>query len=222
MTDSRVNRWMGPLGLLTLVLIFVGFGPLGGSAPSENASGPAVVSYYNSHMAQSWASIYVVAAGLALLVVFVTQLRRVLREAGGQSLLPNSVFAAGIILVAGVVADGANQVVLILAAHNYQYTIARFSNFIGQNNELPIIFGIAILTLATGAAILLNRASAPLPRTLGWYSLLVGVVSCLGPVGFFGLFGFGIWLPAVGFVITVKSRRNTLAPTATLTPQPAV
>jgi hypothetical protein len=223
MTDSRINRWMGPLGLLTVVAIFIGVGPLGGNAPSENASGPAVVNYYNSHVAQSWASVYVIGLGLALLIVFVTQLRSVLRETGGQNLLPNLVFASGIILVAGVVADGANQVVLILAAHNNQYTIARFANFFGQNNELPFVFGLALLGLTTGAAILLNRAEAPLPRTLGWWSLLVGVVVCLGPIGFLAiLFGFPIWILAIGFVITVKSRRNTLLPTRGLTPQPAV
>jgi hypothetical protein len=39
----------------------------------------------------------------------------------------------------------------------------------------------------------------------------VGVVTCLGPLGFFGLFGFGIWLIATGFVIGTKARRSAKA-----------
>ena len=57
-SDQRISRWMGPLGLLTVVAIFIGFGPLSGKAPGENASGAKVASYYNAHVGQSWASIF--------------------------------------------------------------------------------------------------------------------------------------------------------------------
>jgi hypothetical protein len=33
MKDSAVTRWMGFLGLATVVALFLGFGPLGGGAP---------------------------------------------------------------------------------------------------------------------------------------------------------------------------------------------
>ena len=208
---------MGPLGLLIVIAIVVGFGPLSGKSPGENASGASVAAYYNAHVATSWASIYVVGFGLALLILFVSQLRTVLRKAGGeQTFWPNVVFAAGIILVAGIILAGTFQVILILAAHNHELTIVKVANFVGDNNELGFLFGIALLTLASGAAILLTRSTEPLPRTLGWYSLLVGVVTCLGPLGFFGLFGFGIWLIATGFVIGTKARRSAKAPSPEL------
>ena len=67
------------------------------------------------------------------------------------------------------------------------------------------------LTLSTGLAILLNREVAPLPKRLGWYSLLVAVVGIAGPFSFFAfLFGFPIWVVATGIVIAVKTRRGTL------------
>jgi hypothetical protein len=209
MSDERMSRWMGPLGLLTVVAIFVGFGPLSGKSPGENASGASVAAYYNAHTAQSWASVYVVGFGLALLILFVSQLRTELRSAaGGQTFWPNVVFAAGILLVVGIVIAGVFQVVLILAAHNHELAIVKVLNFAGDNNELGIIFGMALLTLATGASILLNRSTNPLPKTLGWWSLLVGVISCLGPVAFFALlFGMPIWFIATGFVISTKARR---------------
>ncbi len=206
---------MGPLGLLTVVAIFIGFGPLGGSAPDENASGVNVAAYYNAHVNKEWASIYVVGLGLALFVLFVSQLRGVLRDAGGDhTFFPNAAFAAGVLLVAGIVVSGVFQLVLIVASHNHEFAIVKVANFISQNDELGIIFGIALLTLTSGAAILTNRATAiaPLPKTLGWWSILVGVVACAGPVGFFAfIFGFPIWLIATGFVITVKARRSAKA-----------
>lgn len=100
-----------------------------------------------------------------------TQLRNVLRDAaGGQRFLPNVVFAGGILLVVGGIIAGTTQVVLISAAHNHEDSIAKMLNYFMQNDELGLIAGMVILALATGAAILTNRV-APLPRTLGWWSL---------------------------------------------------
>ena len=45
MNDERISRWMGPLGLLTVVAIFIGFGPLSGKEPGQNASGATVAAY---------------------------------------------------------------------------------------------------------------------------------------------------------------------------------
>ncbi len=47
MNDERISRWMGPLGLLTVIAIFIGFGPLSGKEPGQNASGATVAAYYN-------------------------------------------------------------------------------------------------------------------------------------------------------------------------------
>ena len=66
---------------------------------------------------------------------------------------------------------------LILAAHNHEYSIVKVFNFFSDNNELAIVFGMCLLSLTTGLAILLNRGAAPLPKTLGWYSVLVAVVA---------------------------------------------
>ncbi len=215
MKDSGVSRWMGFIGIVIVVALFLGFGPLGSGAPGENASGVTVAHWYNTHVGQSWASIYLVGLALALLLVYATQLRSALRQAGAGELWPNVSFAAGILLVAGVVVLGTFQVTLILAAHNHEYAIVKVFNFFGDNNELAIIFGMCLVSLTTGLAILLRRGAAPLPKTLGWYSVLVGVLAIAGPLGFLDfLFGFPIWLIATGFVIATKQRRGTLGPSS--------
>jgi hypothetical protein len=212
MKDSALNRWMWLIGLVAVALIFVSFGPFSSGMPNENASGVSVAHWYNTHVNEQWATIWMVGLALFLLLVFATQLRAVLIAAGGeQRLWPNIVFASMILFIGATVVSGSFTMTLFLASHNHQYAIAHFINFYEQNNELLLIAGIVFLTLATGLAILLNRGANPLPKRLGWYSLLVAVVGMAGPLSFFGfLFGFPIWILATGIVIAVKSRRGTL------------
>jgi hypothetical protein len=211
MKDSALNRWMWLIGLAAVALIFVSFGPLSSGMPDENASGVSVAHYYNTHVNQQWATIWMVGLALLLLLVFITQLRSVLVQAGGQRLWPNLVFASGILLIAGMFVAGSFQVTLILASHNHQFAVAHIANFYSDNNELLVLAGVVFLTLSAGLAILLNREGAPLPKRLGWYTLLVAVVGMAGPLSFFSfLLGFPIWIIATGIVIAVKQSRGTL------------
>jgi hypothetical protein len=211
MKDSSLNRFMWLIGLVAMALIFVSFGPLSSGNPNENASGATVAHWYNTHVNSQWATIWMVGLALFLLLVYVTQLRTVLIEGGGQRLWPNIVFASGIILVAGIIVAGSFEITLILASHNHDYAVAHFVNFYSMNNELLILAGLDFLFLSTGLAILLNRNGTPLPKLLGWYSILVAVIGAAGPFSFFSLlFGLPVWLIATGIVIAVKQKRGTL------------
>jgi hypothetical protein len=214
MKDTALNRWMWLIGLGVVVLVFISFGPLSSGSPGENASGTSVAHWYNTHVNQQWLTIWLVGLALFLLLVFMTQLRAVLLQAGsGQHLWPNLVFASGILLVGGFLVGGSFEVTLILASHNHDFAVAHFINFYSSNNELLFLAGVVFLTLSTGLAILLNRGANPLPKSLGWYSILVAVVGSAGPLSFFAfLFGFPIWILATGIVIAVKHSRGTLGP----------
>ncbi len=211
MKDSSLNRWMWLIGLVAVALIIVSFGPLSSGSPNENASGVSVAHWYNTHVNQQWLTIWLVGLALFLILVYVTQLRTVLIGAGGQRLWPNIVFASGILLIAGIIVAGSFEITLILASHTRDYAVAHLVNFYSMNNELLILAGLVFMFLSTGLAILLNRGAAPLPKLLGWYSILVAVVGAAGPVSFFALlFGLPVWLIATGIVIAVKQRRGTL------------
>ncbi len=211
MKDSSINRVLWLFGLVAAALLFVSFGPLSSGSPNENASGMTVAHWYNTHVNQQWASVWLVGLALFLFLVYMTQLRTVLVETGGQRLWPNVAFASGILFVAGVVVAGSFETTLILAAHTHQYAVAHFVNFYSQNNELLLLAAMVFLTLSTGLSILLNRGGAPLPRSLGWYSILVAVVGSAGPLSFLAfLFGLPVWLVGTGIVIAVKQRRGTL------------
>jgi hypothetical protein len=206
MVDRLLSRWMGVLGLLILVLLVVGFGPLSGNQPDENASGQSVANYLNAHQALRWAQIYVIGLGLALLVLYVCHLRQVLLGDGRNRALPNTAFVGGIILVAATVISGVSAVVLLLAAHNHQYAIVKTFNFSSQNDELGFLFGSALLALAAGLAIV--TGGALLPKWLGWLAIVIGVLCVAGPISFIGFIAFGIWLPIAGFVIGSRERKK--------------
>src|SRR6202050_1567998 len=122
MKDSSLNRFLWLIGLVAAALIFVSFGPLSSGSPGENASGMTVAHWYNTHVNAQWASIWMVGLALFLLLIFVTQLRTVLIEAGGQRLWPNMAFASAVILIAGIIVAGSFEVTIILASHNHDYT----------------------------------------------------------------------------------------------------
>jgi hypothetical protein len=203
MSDQRLSRWMGFLGLAILVLLGVGIGALGGNQPNENASGASVVNYFNTHQAREWASVYVVGLGLALMVLYASHLRGVLRGHGSQTALSNAAFAGGILFVAGGVAIGSSIVVLTLAAHNHQIAIAKTFNFYMQNGELGFLFGAAVFALASGLAILTGSS---LPKWLGWLAIVVGIACIAGPISFIGFIALGVWLPIAGFVVASRAR----------------
>ncbi len=204
MSERRMRRWMGPIGLAVPVLIVIAFGPLSGSTPGENASGANVVNYYNAHQTRQWIAIYLVGVALAAMLVFVTQLRGVLRDTErSRSVLPGVAYGAGLLFIGGFLVSGLIQVALLLAAHNNQLVIAKTLNFLGSNAELPFLFGIAALLAATGVAIL--RSS--LPTWLGWLTVVIAVVCVVGPVSFIGLLAAGIWVPVMGFVAGAKASR---------------
>jgi protein-S-isoprenylcysteine O-methyltransferase Ste14 len=203
MSERRMRRWMGPIGLLVPVLIYVGLGPVSGSTPGENASGANVVSFFNAHSTRQWIAIYLVAVALAAMLVFVTQLYGVLRDTErGRSVLPGIAYGAGLLFIGGFLLAGMVQVTIMLAAHNNEPAIAKTMNFLASNDELPLLFGITALLLATGLAML--RSS--LPKWLAWLTLVIGVVCLAGPFGFIGLLAAGIWIPVTGFVAGLKAK----------------
>ena len=101
MKDSSLYRFQWLIGLVAVALIFVSFGPFSSGQPKENASGAVVAQWYNTHVNEQWATFWMVGLALFLLLVFVTQLRSVLIEAGGQRLWPNLAFASIILWVGG-------------------------------------------------------------------------------------------------------------------------
>lgn len=204
MSNDRLSRWMGPIGLGSVVAFVIGFVILNdGNAPGKNAPATTVVSYFQAHSTRETWSLYVVAAGVILAAFFVGGLRTVLRKANeSHSWLADTAFAGGILFIGGFATGGFLQWTLISAARNSQLTLAANLNFLSQSIMLPAQAGLVVLAVAAGLAILLG---SDIPAWLGYLALAIGVVSAIGPIGIIAVLLTPVWMTLFGFVVGAKT-----------------
>ena len=177
MKDSALNRWMWLIGLVAVALIFVSFGPFSSGQPNENASGVSVAHWYNTHVN-----------------------RAVGHDLDGRTGL---VSAAGLRHAAARRAHTGWRSTKAVAEHRVRFDdpVHRGHHRLGQfhDDALPGVAQPPVRHRAlhqllpaeqratpagrhglpdpsAGLAILLNRGANPLPKRLGWYSILVAVV----------------------------------------------
>lgn len=204
MNNERLSRWMGPLALGAVVAFVIGFVILGSpTPPGKNASAADVVSYYTAHGTRQTWSLYVVAAGVILVAFFIGGLRTVLRKANAShSWLADTAFAGGILFIGGFATAGFLQWSLISAVHNGQTQLAGNLNFLSQTIMLPAQAGLVVLAAAAGLAILLG---SDIPAWLGYVALAMGVVSAVGPIGFFAVAVSPLWMALLGFTVAARA-----------------
>ena len=204
MSNDRLSRLLGPLGLGSVVAFVIGFVILGGpTPPGKNASAAAVVSYYTAHGTRQTWSLYVVAAGVILAAFFVGGLRTVLRKANeSHSWLADTAFAGGILFIGGFATAGFLQWSLISAVHNGQTQLAGNLNFLSQTIMLPAQAGLVVLAAAAGFAIILRST---IPAWLGYVALAIGVVSAIGPIGIVAILATPVWMTLFGFVVGART-----------------
>lgn len=210
---------MGPLGVAILVLfaiVFTGWNTMTVGtttsalipmAPSENAPARVLVSFLNAHVTEEWLQVYLGGMALALVVVYVSRLRVVLRNGRKTDVLPNTAFGGGLVFVAAATVAESMKIVYLLAAHHHQaISVAKSVYFVSENSELLFLFGTALLTAATGLAILTGSV---LPRWLGYVSLVVAIITVAGPViSFFGFIATAVWFPLLGLMVESRTSRN--------------
>lgn len=216
MSNDRLSRLLGPLGLGSVVAFVIGFVILGSSnMPGKNAPAADVVSYYTNHGTRETWSLYIVAAGVVLAAFFIGGLRTVLRKANeSHSWLADTAFAGGILFIGGFATSGFLQWSLISAARNGQTQLTGNLNFLSQTVMLPAQAGLVVLAAAAGMAIILRST---LPAWLGYVALAIGVVSAIGPIGFIAIVATPLWMTLFGFVVGART-----APRAVGEPRPAM
>ena len=204
MTNDRLSRLLGPIGLGSVVAFIIGFVILGsGNTPGKNAPPLQVVAFYQVHNTRETWSLYVVAVGVVLAAFFIGGLRIVLRKANeAHAWLADTAFAGGILFIAGFATAGFLQWGLISAARNGQVQVAANLNFLSQSVMLPAQAGLVVLAAAAGLAILLG---SDIPAWLGYVALAIGVVSAIGPIGFIAIVATPLWMTLFGFVVGAKS-----------------
>lgn len=203
--DSRASRWLAWTGPLFTVVFYLAIFLLEGSSPGEKAPAQEVVDYYNSHRGRTFAEVFLAPAMAALLIVFLSYFRSVLRarrpaDAGGTVLMAGGILWAGGLLTGSVV-----SLMLVTSSDNGQEQVAETANVLGNDVWIPFIAGIAITLIGAGMSVL---SSGVLPRWLGWVALVAGVVSLAGPGGFLGFFVGPLWLFVAGVLLARAPARE--------------
>jgi hypothetical protein len=204
--------WLIPLlGLIFVVLLGVSIG-LTSSTPDSNSSAASVIRYYTDNQNQLRAAAIMTAVAIPAGLFFFALLREYLRRSERARPYATIALAGAIVFAAGGAVSAGLQLTLADVPSQLTPGAAQALNI--MNNDLAaglLIGGLATMQLGYGVAILLGKA---FPKWLGWLTIVIGVVSLLGPIGFFGLLATGVWVLIVSAMIYPKLRDESPAPTS--------
>jgi hypothetical protein len=202
--SGRLFALTGPLFAIVFVVVLTA---LENGTPGDKASGKEVLSYYQEHLGRATTSALLGPLGAALIVLFFSYLRTLARE---RSIAPGpgpTIMISGATLWAvGLLLGSTTTLAVATAADHDQGQIAQTFNVLSNASWIPFIAGIAVTLIGTGLTLL---SAHILPRWMAWTALAVGVVSLLGPGGFFGFFLSPLWMLVAGILL---ARPSALAP----------
>ncbi|HEY7267133.1 MAG TPA: hypothetical protein VH501_05525 [Solirubrobacterales bacterium] len=214
--ERNSREWLVPLlGIASIVLLVVSF-VVQGSPTSADHPPSEVQQWYqdNKNAAEISAFIGVVAA--AGLIFFGAYLRKVLEAAEGPgSMLPILVVIGVSIVAVGGAIDGMLLFAAAEAADDIPGPEIQTIQAIWDNDFLPFFLGSLVFLWSAGLSVL---RSGVLPKWLGWFAIVFGVISLAGPLGFIGALGAGVWIIIVSIMLSMRARRPAAAPPA---PAPA-
>lgn len=158
-----------------------------------------MLDYYNAHQGRTLTSTFLAPLLAALLVLFASHIRTMVRD---RHLVPGpgpTVMLAGAVLWASGMLIGASlSLTLMTASDHGQAQVAQTMNVLSNDTWLPFIAGVAVTMIGAGMTVL---GTGLLPRWMGWVAVVTGVVSLAGPGGFLGFFVGPIWLLVAGVLL---------------------
>ena len=73
---------------------------------------------------------------------------------------------------------------------------------IWDNDFLPFVLGVIVFNWSVGFSVL---RSGVLPKWLGWWAIVFGVLSLAGPIGFIGALGAGLWIIIASIMLSMRA-----------------
>lgn len=191
LAEARSRPWLVPLlGVIFVALLAVSFG-LSWSTPDSNSGGQSVINYYSSHSGQATASALLTALAVPAGLFFFVYLREYLRAAPGVRALTTAALAGTIVFAVGGCLAAGLTVSLVDVPRQLTPSAAQALNVLNSDVGAGLLIGgLSTMQFGFGLAILVGRL---LPRWVGGLSILIGVVSLLGPLAFAGLMATALW-----------------------------
>jgi Domain of unknown function (DUF4386) len=208
MNGRNSREWLVPLvtGLGFAVLLIISF--IVSGDPKSADDGPAQVAQWyrdNKDAAEIGSFIGVVAGGF--LIFFGAYLRKVFEPGAGLMLSILPLIAVAIVAVGGAI-DGMLMFAAAEAADDIPAPEIQTIQAIWDNDFLPFLLGVLVFNWSVGLAVLRSGA---LPKWLGWWGIVFGVVTLAGPIGFIGAPGAALWILIASVMLSMQARRPTTA-----------
>jgi hypothetical protein len=200
------REWLVPLisGLGFAVLLIVSFIVTGEPKSADN-SAQEVAQWYSDNKDAAEIGAFISAVAAAFLIFFGAYLRKVLEPGAGLmlSILP----LIGITIVAiGAAIDSTLIFVSAEAVDDISAPQIQTIQAIWDNDFVPFLLGVIVFNWSVGFAVL---RSGVLPKWLGWWGIVFGVISLAGPIGFFGAPGAGLWVIIASIMLSTRARSGS-------------
>lgn len=153
---------------------------LGGETPEFDASTAEIASHYDDSASTAIAAALIALTGL-FFVFFASALRTRLREAESAStltLVGGAIFAIGLTIFAGLEFTLAD---LVNSDNQIDPGALQALNALDSDLFFPSVVGLAVFYFSTAFGMLSTNA---FPRWWGWVTLVIAILSVLGPLGF--------------------------------------
>lgn len=213
------REWLVPLtGIAFIVLLAVSLIVQG--SPKGADDGPAAVAkWYLDNKDAAEISSFIGVVGAALLIFFGAYLRKVLEAAEGPgSMLPILALIGVTIVAIGGAIDGMLLFAAAEAADDIPAPEIQTIQAIWDNDFLPFFLGVLVFLWSVGLSVL---RSGVLPKWLGWFAIVFGVISLAGPIGFIGALGAAVWIIIASIMLSMRARGPASAQPPQQPAQPA-
>jgi len=188
-------------GLGFVVLLLISF--IVGGQPKDADHSPAeIASWYSDNKDSAEIGAFISAVAAAFLIFFGGYLRKVLEPGAGLmlSILP----LIGIVIVSiGAAIDSTLIFAAAEAVDDIPAPEIQTIQAIWDNDFVPFLLGVIVFNWSVGFAVL---RSGVLPKWLGWWGIVFGVVSLAGPIGFFGAPGAALWIIIASIMLSMRAR----------------
>jgi hypothetical protein len=206
--DDRYAKYGAATGLVSVILLIVGFFIVTPQPPDLSASADEFSKYFIDEQDGIRAGILIVTLALFAFVWFLGSLSQTLRVTAGSPRLPSIAFAGGILSAAFL---GVLLTLFAAAAFRPEETspeLTRALNDMAVMTAVPAVAGLAALLAATSLVIL--RFSGGLDEWLGWLCGAAALAQLL-PLGivftdtgaFAGDGVLGLFIPVLSFILAI-------------------
>jgi hypothetical protein len=185
---------LAPLsGIVFVVLLIVGFIPVGGETPDLEDSASKITSFYADNQGKEIAAAIIVALAALFLAIFAVALRDYLRGRNTEGdFWPTLALVGGTVAVAGLLVAVGMHFALVDGGDKKIDPAAMVAlNALDNDNFFAFSLPLGIMLLGAAGATL--KGGADLPSWMAWVAIVL-LIGYFTPVGFasFGL--TGIWI----------------------------